>query len=409
MKDGALERQALALTNIEPYEFDGEPISYHHNTAYDAANDRFGDRLLLDSIHDGDGYPAFLADMFAQPDVRAAYEIEKDWAANHIANSFAQKMNVPGFYRVNIARALLDFGRFPGSTNAGNRQHLDRLAINPPFTERLDYNQKKRVLNYYDEISSVFDKALRNKILKISIHTYDKFNPGPIESERTMRPMTSVIYRSSAYQATSRMPFGLFDRLYIDELGEFTADRTLIARICLTLEKARISVGQNHPYTLPEGSVEVRAQVWMFFQFLRRQYEELYPETREDTAFQAVWRMLSDTNLRDGDSEIYRSYIHMYRRAPAGYEGRCEAVKNAYLKLKEFVNKWRYDLYETYRWHPRRFNSIVFEVRKDVAWDFATMTPREEQIEQITTLLAHAVETYFAEDLDPSLDDLGLY
>ena len=81
-----------------------------------------------------------------------------------------------------------------------------------------------------------------SKTLKIAIHTYDQYNPAPLEEDKTERPPISIIYRSQAYQENMRMPFGLFDKLYIHELGEFTADRKLAARISLNLEKVFLSV-----------------------------------------------------------------------------------------------------------------------------------------------------------------------
>ena len=100
--------------------------------------------------------------------------------------------------------------------------------------------------------------------MKIAIHTYDRY----IESG-TERPATSIMTRSIGYQTESEMPFGLFDPLYPDVLSEFTADRVLRDRISLTLEKKQIPVAHNYPYCLPEGSLEVRYQVWAFFHALQ--------------------------------------------------------------------------------------------------------------------------------------------
>ena len=61
------------------------------------------------------------------------------------------------------------------------------------------------------------------------------------------------------------MPFGVFDPLDPDVLGESTCSRTLRDRISLNLKRAGFRVGHNHPYLLPEGCVEVRTQVWYFF------------------------------------------------------------------------------------------------------------------------------------------------
>ena len=56
-------------------------------------------------------------------------------------------------------------------------------------------------------------------------------------------------------------------------MAEFTVDQILRDRISLTLEKG-IPVAHNYPYLLPEGSIEVRHQVWRFFKWLQTHFEK---------------------------------------------------------------------------------------------------------------------------------------
>ena len=58
------------------------------------------------------------------------YVRERDWGANTVAQAISTSLGLPGWYRIRIARALLDFNRFPGATTEnGARGHLQRLAI----------------------------------------------------------------------------------------------------------------------------------------------------------------------------------------------------------------------------------------------------------------------------------------
>ena len=75
----------------------------------------------------------------------------------------------------------MDFGRFPGSSK-DDATHLGRHAINQPFTEWLNFQQKRDVLEeHYDSISDSFDELLQGKILKVAFHTYDQYNESGTE------------------------------------------------------------------------------------------------------------------------------------------------------------------------------------------------------------------------------------
>ncbi|MCB9745690.1 MAG: N-formylglutamate amidohydrolase [Alphaproteobacteria bacterium] len=358
--------------------------------------------LMVDSIHDGAVIPQeFLVDGAGQPIQEESflrnYEIERDWGADLVAGFLAEELGLAGHYRVNIARVLMDFGRFPGMTRqSGN--HLDRFAINYPFSSLLSYDQKRRVLEaYYDRISEKIDEAVRGRIVKISIHTYDRLN-----ASGTVRPQISLVTRAAGYQTESRMPFGVFDELYPDVLGEFTCSRVLRDRISLTMEKSGLPVAHNYPYLLPEGSIEVRAQVWFFFEFLRLRFQAAHPETVTEPAFQAVWDMLMDTNLRSATSEQLRSYLHMFRRAPRGREAEFLAAQRAYEHVRRYLQQDGHAIVDAYRHSMDRPSTFAIEVRKDLVWDFDSqerpLRPRPEAARQIAKVLAGAVGVYLQED-----------
>ncbi|MCB9762503.1 MAG: N-formylglutamate amidohydrolase [Alphaproteobacteria bacterium] len=394
----------------EPFEF----VRLHQEPSPRLCPPDFRGRLMIDNIHDGDVIPEeFLLDARGRPIPEGAwmqcYEAERDWGADLLAREFSLALGLEGYFRVNIARVLMDFGRFPGMTRPPV-DHLKRFAINYPFSELLSYDQKRHVLEgYYDRISAAFDASVRGQLIKISIHTYDRLN-----ASGTVRPQISLVTRANSYQTDSRMPFGVFDELYPDVLGEFTCNRVLRDRISLTLEKAGLPVAHNYPYLLPEGSIEVRAQVWFFFDFLRQNFERANPETRGAPAFEMVWNMLMDTNLRNSESEVLRSYLHMYRRAPAGREREFREALQAYEQVRRFLNLDGGRIVELYRRSLDRPSTLGIEVRKDLVWEFDAqgrpIRARPKRIRNIARTLADAVSHYLTEDRpqeharDPSVE-----
>ena len=358
--------------------------------------------LCIDVIHDGDYIPQdLLIDHQGRPitleSIEADYARERDWGACLVAERVAARLGLGAITRVNVARVLMDFGRFPGAT-AHAAAHLDRFAINYPFSELLSFQAKRQVLETcYDAISTTMEQALRGKRLKIAIHTYDQFN-----ASGTERPATSILTRTLSYQNTSRMGAGFFDPLFPDILAEFTSDRILRDRLSLMLEKSGIPVAHNYPYCLPEGSLEVRYQVWVYFQALRRHFEAHRPETREDDAFELVWRMLLDTNLRSSESDTLRSYIHMFRRAPEGQLERYQAAALAYEQLRQHCALHGDEFVHAYRFSPDRASSLGFEVRKDLLVTFDAqgrpLKVRWENVRYIGDAIAEAIALYMRED-----------
>ncbi|MEM7296424.1 MAG: tRNA-guanine transglycosylase, partial [Pseudomonadota bacterium] len=233
--------------------------------------------------------------------------------ALEVAARTASSLGLDGCSRIRIARVLMDFGRFPGETPRG-ADHLRRFALNYPFSDLLDFRKKRMVLErWYDGCSDVLEPVVRGRSVMLGIHTYDPHN-----ESGTGRPDISIITRPIGYQENSRMPLGVFDPLFPDELAECTADRVLRDRLSITMEKANLRVAHNYPYCFPEGSVEVRSMVWFFFDWLRRRFQAARPETITDPAYDLVWDMLLNTNLRSAESDALRGHIHHFRRAPKG-------------------------------------------------------------------------------------------
>ena len=369
----------------------------------------FSGRVLVDSIHGGNCIPLQFRQSLergngaldTQQDFLDAYIREKDWGANQVAEMLAQKLNLPSHFRVNIARCLMDFGRFPGETPPG-ADHLHRFAINDLPARYLRHEQKQSLLHdCFDATSNTADEAVHGKLLKIAIHAYDRLN-----DTGTIRPPVSLIFQPVGYHHENRMPYGVFDRMYPDRLAEFTADRRLVARITLELEKQGIAVAYNHPYLLPEGSVELRSQVWYFFQYLRKRFEACHPDLFADPCYERVWEMLLDTNLRNTRSDQLRSYLHMFRTVPPKMRDHYAQLRQSYEHIGRFLTEQGME--EEYRRWPERPSSIVIEIRKDLIWKFAdemcrkpVMTPdgaRMEQIDSLTTKLAGAIQTHLQED-----------
>ena len=367
----------------------------------------YRDRVLIHTVHDGAYIPRqYIYDADGRPRLDTAvlaqrFIEERDWGANLVAHKIAAAMGVRGYARCRIARVLLDFNRFPGSTPEHAGVHpLDRLAINHPFATVLDHSEKVEVLErYYDRISDYIEaELLDEKLIMIAVHTYDEHN-----ATKTKRPHLSLLTSMAGYQMHSRMPIGVFDPMYPDALGETTCSRILRDRVSLNLERNRMRVSHNHPYPLPEGCMEVRAQVWYFFDFLRRAFEEDHPETCHEPAFKLVWMMLLNTNLRLQEAEALRSYLHRYRKLPADQVERFNKARVAYEKLAAYVHA--NDIVNRFRLSPSRPSSLGLEVRKDLVCTFdrngrpQPATPaQEEKATLIGNVVADAICTYFETD-----------
>lgn len=369
--------------------------------------DDYRDRVSIDVIHDGWVLPEVYlqkadgAPVASEQDLLTGHEVERDWGASLVAGSLAAALHLPSFFRVRTARLLLDFGRFPGITTE-SAEFLRRYAINYPFSEGLSFGAKRRLLEeQYDQISQGMERFISGRALKIGVHTYDEHN-----STMTRRPAVSLLTRSLGHQQDLEMPQGVFDPLFPGQLVEYTADRILRARIALALEESAIYAADNYPYALPEGSVEVRSQVWFYFQYLRTRFEAENPPTKLETEdprapINLVWSMLSDTNLRSSESELLRSYLHMYRRAPAGEEALYERARCAYERIRGFAEANDQQLVKDFRASDRT-SSLGLEVRKDIVWRFEDgrpIGPKVDAAQVLARVIARAVHTYFECDL----------
>lgn len=404
------------------YQIRPEPVSKYEFVLHDQAPTTnspaklFHQKdILINTIHDGDIIPEYFWNALSKdPDKRKKevqrvedyYALERDWGANLVAEAIVDGLNQrgyasPGYFKINIARVLMDYGRFPGNTPPG-AVHLDRFAINYPFSHLLGYEQKKYLFEaYYDDLSGIFENLVSSKKLKIAIHTYDRFN-----KTGTERPLMSILTRPLAYQTKSAMPHDFFDPMYPAVLCEYTADRKLTYRLSLMLEKAGYDIAHNYPYNLPDGSIEVRAQVWFFFRYLQTQFQEAFPETCLNPSYKQVWDMLLDTNLRSTESENLRSYMHMFRKAPKGEEIAYQRAHQAYRHIRSFLERDNRKLVTDYRFSPDRTSSIGIEVRKDYVWDFADkecripIGPKPENAQKVGQLIAEALMLYIETDID---------
>lgn len=360
------------------------------------------DRVMIDVIHDGANIPPdYLVDgqgrKIAESNFYESFVVERDWGASLVAQRVAMRLGLEGYHRVTTARCLLDFGRFPGITREG-ASHLRRFAINHPFSQWLGFGQCTRLLSeHYDGISAGMDRAIEGKQLKLAIHTYDRFN-----ANGTERPHVSLITRALGVQENHELPYGVFDPLFPAVLSEFTVDRILRDRISLTLETNGVPVAHNYPYLLPEGSPEVRHQVWSFFHWLQKRFEASFPNTVGDPAYRLVWRMVGDTNLRSAEASSLRSYLHLYRRPRGEDAARFSAAERAYRHIQRFLEDDHSALVRDYRYEPTRAMSMGLEVRKDLIWQFDEFgfpaRPAPERAFFIADRIADAILVYFAED-----------
>ncbi len=359
------------------------------------------DQIVLDTLHDGDRIPSRVLE---SPGVQRLLDdgtlwrhfvAERDWGASLVAGYLAEALGIGGYHQVTLARVVMDYNRFPGSSPPGAAPQ-DRLALIDPLASCLSQQEKRWVLaEYYDAISDAVDRAVANRSLKVAIHTYDVHN-----KSRTERPPISIATRSESYQRNSRLPFGRFDPMFPDRLAESTADRVLRDRLALTLQRAGLHVEHNYPYCLPDGSLEVRYQPWMFFKHMRAKMERQLPGLTDDPAYVRVWEMLLNTNLRRTDADALFGFLHRFRTPPAGMAAEFAAAEVAYQQIREFVLDTPGQV-ERYIRSATRPSAIGIEVRKDLVWEFdgdEPVGPRSEEARWIARQIAEGIITYLEHD-----------
>lgn len=384
------------VDDCPPFEFvqvapDGAPL----------CPEEFRDKILLHTVHDGNVIPDWL---LGAPQIQRLmqsgqmcrnYIIERDWGADLVARSLAETLGLPGYYRVTTARMVMDFNRFPGSS-APDASQIDRMAIIQPFAQLLNHDQKRVILEkYYDQVSHGMDAALEGKLLFLAMHTYDEHN-----ESLTQRPEISILTRALSYQQRSRLPYNQFDPLFPDVLAESSAHRVLRDRLALTLEKSGLLVEHNYPYCLPDGSLEIRSQPYLFFREVQRRFTNKHEHTTHDPAYRLVWEMLLNTNLRVADGEALSGYLHRFRKAPAGREAEFSAARAAYEEIRRFIDN-RPHMVDDYRNSPNRTSALGVEVRKDLVWEFdgdRPSKPREDNARDIARKIALGLAEYLVKD-----------
>jgi len=357
-------------------------------------------RIFVHTVHDGAAIPPSFREQVDPQELERSFVRERDWGANLVAYHLARELGVGGYGRVTLARVLLDFNRFPGTTPPGGATHpFERLAINPPFADALHHSEKMALLDSFDQISAEYERRIRGNLIMLGVHTYDERN-----ASQTSRPHLSLVTLPAGYQLEARMPYGVFDPLYPDRLAESTCNRILRDRLSLELERGGFRVSGNHPYALPEGSVEVRSQVWFFFDTVRREYELAHPQTKTDDAHGLVWTMLLNTNLRLGQAEALRGHLQRYRRPEPGQEDLFARAVRAYETIGAFIASA--EIVTKFRRAPERPSSLALEVRKDLVCEMskdglapASPSPAmKDRARKIGEIMAAAVARYFATD-----------
>src|SRR5213596_730896 len=93
--------------------------------------EEFRGRVSIDVIHDGKFVPQRFYDAAITHGthaemIRRQYVVERDWGAEQVARHLTAALHLGSYHRVNVARTLLDFGRFPGCTIPGS-SFVDRF------------------------------------------------------------------------------------------------------------------------------------------------------------------------------------------------------------------------------------------------------------------------------------------
>ncbi len=359
------------------------------------------DQALVFTIHDGDQLPRHLfgertEEILARPEAQTAWLHERDWGANLVARHLAREIGSSGYARINLARVAMDFGRFPGTSSVGE-EYLRRHALFPPLEHYLSEEARYQILRqYYDGAAQAFAQYIAGPCMTVSVHTYD-----PRNHTGTRRPQVSLVTRSLEYQQTSTMPPYIFDPLFPPELCEATCERLLTYQALADLERDGWHTALNYPYIMPEGSVEIRAQVWLFFRYLRREFTRAFPETRDRPGFIRVWQLLLDVIRRSTDAERLRGYLHRYREAPRGAEKVFAEARHAYREVERFLNGNRDLLLDGYRFSGDRLSCLGIEVRKDLLCDIDRQRQRirphadaDRNARRIAACIAPAVRSY---------------
>lgn len=367
-------------------------------SATERVHKQFDGLCSVDVIHSGycvppDFYNRFKGD---EAGLIEAYNTERDWGADFVAQALTAQLGLSGYYRVNTARVFVEVGRFPQRLYRRPSltpldQPFNRIAFTEPYSARLNDEEREAALSaYYDPACDVLEQLVATKRVKIAIHTYDATN-----QSGTPRPEVSLIHIPKDYQDNSCLPEGAFDPLFPHALAESTASPKLVYLLALTLQKGGVHAFTNLPYTLPAGSIEVRANVWHYMQHLRQQYEHSYPDYQQSEPHQQIWQMLSNTNARRVTTRQLRAQL---QRA----NGTDSTLHQAYKHIQQFTEEQGETRVNTYKYAPNRPDFLAIEVRKDLLFKqyhtrFGQLTRADvnwETINHIANLLADGLQIY---------------
>ncbi len=363
------------------------------------------DQVLVDSIHDGHIIPSSLGTLSdaAWKDLEFAYTDERDWGAHYVADAVTRHLGLRDYKKVRLMRPLLDFNRFAG-INELSLGHDHRDAIFPPMSVHLNRRQCRTLMEEgYDRIDDALESWIEGKKIKLAIHTYR-----PANDIGTQRPAVSLITQSASYERQTDLRRASFYEFYPRQLVEFTADRMLTYRMASYLEQSFVPTGLNTPYLLPDGSVEMRAQVWLFIRFLREHYEEkgtvAHRGTRE---YEAVWNMLLGTNGRSAEATSLREQLHQAARVPKSQDLDFQKLQEIYDGIRQYLGVNHGQIVAEYRFSPERTSCIIIEVRRDY---FLEMEPgphghdrpvsvNMDRVETVCQAIAAATRDYLKNDL----------
>ncbi len=331
------------------------------------------DPICLFTLHDGDAVPrdALGTDadtVAAHPELNAAFVRRRDWGASLVAREIGDALGLKRRANVPLARVILDAGRFPGVSPRGVPPST-RRAVSPPLADLITGETKHHLIaHYYDAIARGLARWMTDARIILNVRTYMPDGPH-------CRPASSIqiVNRRMRYTAQDpspgQPPDGVFDPLFPATLFGPNCNRSLMLQTVVDQAPDARAARLDHAYMMPEGSVEIRTQVWAFFRFLRRRFNEVFPRTRDDIAYRITWAMLLDVTRRSLDAELLRGYLHSYREAPADQRALFAEARRAYVAIGRFLDLHQETLVHGYRFSTERPSCITVEVRKDLFFE----------------------------------------
>ena len=351
--------------------------------------------VLVDTIHDGFVLPDELMELYEdnatfRADCAKSFMPERDWGASAVASELARLLGLAGYREVIIARNVLDFGRFPGISRPWSA-HLDRLAVSGPLAPYIQKTCPDAILKLYSRIANEVESTIEAKLqdasstdpatkiresrfIHIAIHTFDQYG-----AEGLRRPVVGLIDRSRSIEQQGHLPDGVFSRLFPDDLATFSADQMLKSAISCALERNYIPEVSDRPYKLPEGSVQMRTQVWLWFKYLRACFEtqanEVAERLRKDVGeedYHDYWQSLLNPNAVRSKTGLIRDLVEGRVIKLEEEESHLWSVRDVDEAVCHFLDsapKRKDDiapiLLREYQYDAFRPSCLVIEIRKD--------------------------------------------